>query len=287
MVKEPLPSEWWQFRHGINLFGYLHLVGDSALVRGPRVTGVEVHAFERVTDNRGLAKLAAMSDIARRAAVIKGTSYYLAQGSSTVLGSREGVPPARVVVIDMGVAGTMAVQRVNVEVTGIDVNFERLRQFQFDGTASSTQASSPSTTCEILEQADLVSGFTLFVGARALLVVIIAQVGAKRKGSVIMDLAIDQGGCVEISRPTSLSNPAYQESGVIHYCVTSVPEHLPRTTSRPPSAAIAPRVHQLTLEPNDCALSGSLNVSDRLIGHPAVAVALFPSPLVAHERRIL
>jgi alanine dehydrogenase len=275
-VKEPLPSEYGQFRRGLKLFGYLHLAAAPDLAIALQDAGVEAHAFETVREGQGLPLLAPMSDIAGRSSAIMG-AYYLAQGSGTLLGGSAGVPPARVAVIGMGVAGTMAARGargMDAEVTGIDVNLERLRQLQFDGTVTATLASSPSAIGEILEQADLVIGAALVPGARAPRVVSASQVASMRKGSVIVDLAIDQGGCIETSRPTSLSDPVYEESGVIHYCVTNVPGQFPRTASRALSAAIVSRVHQLALEPTHLSLAGSLNVADGHIVHPVVAAAL-------------
>jgi len=275
-VKEPLPSEWKQFRRGLKLFGYLHLAAAPELARALQDAGVEAHAFETVSEGRGLPLLAPMSDIAGRSAAIMG-AYYLAHGSGTLLGGSAGVPPARVVVIGMGVAGTMAARGsrgMDAEVTGVDVDLDRLRQLQFDGTVTATLASSSSAIGEVLSQADLVIGAALVPGARAPIVVDAIHVRSMRKGSVIVDLAIDQGGCVETSRPTSLSNPVYEEGGIIHYCVTNVPGQFPRTASRALSAAIAPRVRQLAFEPDHPMLNGSLNVASGRIVHPVVAAAL-------------
>jgi alanine dehydrogenase len=275
-VKEPLPGEFRQFRPGLKLFCYLHLAAAPELAAALQDAGVEAHAFETVREGQGLPLLAPMSDIAGRSAAIMG-AYYLAQGSGTLLGGSAGVPPARVVVIGMGVAGTMAARGargMDAEVTGVDVNLERLRQLQFDGTVTATLVSSSSAIGEVLEQADLVIGAALVPGARAPIVVTADQVRSMREGSVLVDLAIDQGGCIETSRPTSLSDPVYEENGVIHYCVTNVPGQFPRTASRALSAAIAPRVRQLAREPDHPMLAGSLNVSGGRIVHPVVAAAL-------------
>ena len=282
-VKEPLPSEWRYFRPGLKIFGYLHLAAAPELARALQDAGVEAHAFETVSEGGGLPLLAPMSDIAGRSAAVMG-AYYLAQGSGTLLGGSAGVPPARVVVIGMGVAGTMAARGargMDAEVTGVDVNLDRLRQLQLDGTVTSTLASSSNAIGEILAQADLVIGAALVPGARAPIVVNANQVRSMPKGSVVVDLAIDQGGCIETSRPTSLSDPVYEEGGVIHYCVTNVPGQFPRTASRALSAAIAPRVRQLALEPDHPMLTGSLNVADGRIVHPVVAAALDTSLFAA------
>jgi len=285
-VKEPLPSEWKHFRPGLTLFGYLHLAAAPALARALQETGVEAHAFETVTEGHGLPLLAPMSDIAGRSAAIMG-AYYLAQGSGTLLGGSAGVPPARVVVIGMGVAGAMAARGargMDAEVTGVDVNLERLRQLHLDGTVNATLASSSRAIGEALAEADLVVGAALVPGARAPIVVDTSQVRAMRTGSVVVDLAIDQGGCIETAHPTSLSDPVYEDGGVIHYCVTNVPGQFPRTASRALSAAIAPRVRQLALEPDHPLVAGSLNVAGGRIVHPVVAAALDRSLAAASSR---
>jgi alanine dehydrogenase len=285
-VKEPLPSEWNQFRPGLKLFGYLHLAAAPELARALQDARVEAHAFETVTEGHGLPLLAPMSDIAGRSAAIMG-AYYLAQGSGTLLGGSAGVPPARVVVIGMGVAGAMAARGargMDAEVTGVDVNLERLRQLHLDGTVNATLASSSSAIGETLAEADLLIGAALVPGARAPIVVDASQVHAMRTGSVVVDLAIDQGGCIETARPTSLSDPVYEDGGVIHYCVTNVPGQFPRTASRALSAAIAPRVRQLALEPDHPLVAGSLNVAGGRIVHPVVAAALDRSLAAASSR---
>jgi len=274
-VKEPLASEWTHFRPGLKLFGYLHLAAEPDLARALQDAGVEAHAFETVAEGDSLPLLAPMSDIAGRCAAIMG-AYYLAQGSGTLLGGSAGVPPARVVVIGMGVAGTMAARGargMDAEVMGVDVNLSRLRQLQLDGMLNATLASSSSAIGDAVAEADLVVGAALIPGARAPKIVDESQVRSMRKGSVVVDLAIDQGGCIETARPTSLSDPIYEVGGVIHYCVTNVPGQFPRTSSRALSAAIGPRVRQLALEP-ERPLTGSLNIANGRVMHPVVEAAL-------------
>ncbi|MHB1710875.1 MAG: alanine dehydrogenase [Acidimicrobiales bacterium] len=275
-VKEPLPAEWRWFRRGLQLFGYLHLAAEPELTRALQHAGVEGYAFETVVDGHDLPLLAPMSDIAGRTAAIVG-AYYLAKGSGTLLGGGAGVPPARVVVIGMGVAGTMAARGargLDAEVTGVDVDLGRLRALYLDGVVTATIASSPSAVGEAVAGADLVIGAALVPGDRAPIVVSSDQVRSMRHGSVVVDLAIDQGGCIETARPTSLSEPVYEKCGVIHYCVTNVPGQFPRTASRALSAAIAPWVRRLALEPDHPALAGSLNVADGRVVHPVVAASL-------------
>lgn len=280
-VKEPQPEEWRWFRTGLRLFGYLHLAAAPALASALAGAGVEAHAFETVTDVRGLPLLAPMSEIAGRAAAIMGAAY-LAQGSGTLLGGSAGVPPARVVVIGLGVAGTMAARGargMDAEVTGVDVDLGRIHELQLAGTVTATTASSAPAVGEAVASADLVVGAALVPGARAPVVVEARHVAAMRRGSVVVDLAIDQGGCIETARPTSLSDPVYESAGVLHYCVTNVPGQFPRTASRALSAAIAPRVRQLAADAEHPLLAGSLNVAGGRVVHPVVAAALAgPAP---------
>ncbi len=275
-VKEPLPCEWHQFHPGLQLFAYLHLAAEPSLALALSEAGVEAHAFETVVEDGGLPLLAPMSEIAGRAAAIVG-GFYLAKGSGTLLGGAAGVHPARVVVIGVGVAGAMAARGargMDAEVLGVDVNLDRLRRLQWDGTVTATLASNTSALGEVLAEADLVIGAALVPGDRAPVVLTSEQVSAMKPGAVVVDLAIDQGGCVATARPTSLSDPVYEVAGVLHYCVTNVPGQYPRTASRALSAAVAPRARRLALEPNHPSLAGSLNVADGRVVHPVVVAAL-------------
>ncbi len=275
-VKEPLPPEWAHFRPGLRLFCYLHLAAEPALAGALADSGVEAHAFETVTDRHGLPLLAPMSEIAGRAAAIMGAAA-LAKGNGTLLGGAAGVPPARVVVLGLGVAGTMAARGargMDAEVLGVDVDLHRLWTAHQAGTVTGTLASSPQSVAEAVAGADLVVGAALVPGARAPVVVTEEMVAAMRPGSVVVDLAIDQGGCVATARPTSHSDPTYLAHGVLHYCVTNVPGQYPRTASRALSAAVAPYLRLLATDPGAERLAGSLNVAGGAVVHPAVVEAL-------------
>lgn len=275
-VKEPQPAEWGHFRAGLRLFCYLHLAAEPALTRALQEAGVEAHAFETVTDRHGLPLLAPMSEIAGRAAAIMGAAA-LAQGNGTLLGGAAGVPPARVVVLGLGVAGTMAARGargMDAEVLGVDVDLHRLWTAHQAGTVTGTLASTPQSVADAVAAADLVVGAALVPGARAPVVVTEEMVAAMRRGSVVVDLAIDQGGCIATARPTSHSRPTYLQHGVVHYCVTNVPGQYPRTASRALSAAVAPYAQLLVTDPADERLAGSLNVAGGELRHPAVAAAL-------------
>ncbi len=275
-VKEPQPAERAYFRPGLQLFAYLHLAADAELTEALVASGVEAYAFETLTSEKGHPLLAPMSEVAGRAAAIIG-AYYLGEGSGTLLGGASGVPPSRVVVIGMGVVGTMAARGargMDAEVTGVDVHLDRLSEVHEQGIVTSTLYSNHHNVGEVISNADLVIGAALVTGARAPIVVTRDQVESMRPGSVIVDLAIDQGGCIETSHPTSLSHPTYVEAGVIHYCVTNVPGQYPRTSSKALSAAVVPRLLDLAHDPLSQRLKGSLNVSHGQIVHPAVLASL-------------
>jgi alanine dehydrogenase len=278
-VKEPQPSEYAFFRPGLTLFGYLHLAAEPALSAALVDAGVAAYAFETLVDRGSLPLLAPMSEIAGRTAAIMG-AYHLsaaAGGAGTLLGGAAGAVPARVVVIGLGVAGAMAARGargLDAEVTGVDVDLDRLRDTHGAGTVTATLASNDASVGDAVAEADLVIGAALVPGARAPVVVRREHVRAMRRGSVIVDLAIDQGGCVETSRPTSLSEPTFEVDGVVHYCVTNVPGQYPRTATRALAAAVAPRLMTLLRDPDDRSLEGACNVRDGRITHPAVAEAL-------------
>ncbi|MTV25008.1 alanine dehydrogenase [Nitriliruptoraceae bacterium ZYF776] len=279
-VKEPQRSEHEHFRPGLVLFTYLHLAAEPELTRALVDAGVEAYAYETLTDRGGLPLLAPMSEIAGRAAAIVGAQQLSAAhgGSGTLLGGAAGVPPAEVVVVGLGVAGTMAARGtrgLDAHVTGIDVDLQRLYAHHLDGTVDATQASETALVAARVRTADLVIGAALVPGARAPTVVTEEMVASMRPGSVVVDLAIDQGGCIETARPTSLSEPTFVTHGVVHYAVTNVPGQFPRTASAALSAAVAPRLQRLLDDPDDPALTGAHNVGGGAIVHAAVA-ATFP-----------
>lgn len=278
-VKEPQESEYRWFRDGLTLFCYLHLAAEPALAVALARSGVTAMAFETLVDRGQLPLLAPMSEIAGRTAAIVAAHYLSTPegGSGTLVGGAAGVPPARALVIGLGVAGTMAargLRGLDAHVVGVDVDLDRLREAQMHGTVSGTLASSPHSIQVAASRADVVIGAALVPGARAPRVMTAEQVASMRPGSVVVDLAIDQGGCIETARPTSLSQPTYVESGVVHYCVTNVPGQYPRTSTRALAAAVTPRLVVLARDPASPALQGACNVARGRICHPAVADAL-------------
>lgn len=278
-VKEPQRSEYGYFRPDLTLFAYLHLAAEPALTRALVDSGIDAYAFETLTDGSGLPLLAPMSEIAgRTAAIVAAHTLAASEGGSGILaGGAAGVAPARAVVIGLGVAGTMAARGLaglDAHVTGVDVDLGRLHQRQMEGTVQATLASERQAVKEAVAAADVVVGAALVPGARAPVVVTEDAVAAMRPGSVIVDLAIDQGGCIATSHPTTHQEPTYIAHGVVHYCVTNVPGIYPRTASAALSAAIAPRLLSLAVDPDDARLQGAANVVDGHVVHPIVAEAV-------------
>ncbi|HUH06330.1 MAG TPA: alanine dehydrogenase [Egibacteraceae bacterium] len=275
-VKEPQADEYGFFHPDLTLFTFLHLAAAPDLADALVASGVTAYAYETLTQRGELPLLAPMSEIAGRTAAIVGAHFLSARegGSGTLLGGAAGVPPARVVVIGLGVAGTMAARGargLDAEVTGVDVDLGRLHAAQAEGIVTATLASSQAAVGELVAHADLVVGAALVPGARAPVVVTEQHVAGMGPGSVVVDLAIDQGGCIATARPTTLSDPVYESHGVLHYCVTNVPGQYPRTASRALSAAVAPRLLRLLADPEHPSLQGALNVARGEIVHPAVA----------------
>ncbi len=287
-VKEPQPSEFGFLREDLTLFGYLHLAAEPTLTEALQASGVTAYAFETLTDAHGLPLLAPMSEVAGRASVIVGAAPLSAAlgGNGTLMGGAAGVPPAKVVVIGLGVAGSIAARGargLGAHVTGIDIDLERLYRFRLDGTLDASQSSEPALIAGHVREADLVIGAALVPGALAPTLVTEQMVASMRPGSVIVDLAIDQGGCVATARPTTLSDPVYLEHGVVHYCVTNVPGQFPRTASAALSAAVIGKLATLVedvaggragTDAEHPSLTGALNVARGHIVHPAVAEAL-------------
>lgn len=275
-VKEPQPEEFQYFRSDLKLFCYLHLAAEPDLTGALLEHRVEAHAFETVTSDGALPLLSPMSEIAGRAATIFGAAA-LATGSGVLLSGAAGVPPATVAVIGMGIAGCAAARSArgqDAHVIGLDVNLDRLYAVRGQGFVGATQASNESNIAEAVASADLVVGAALVAGQRAPTLVRREHLRSMRPGSVFVDLAIDQGGCAETSRPTKLDDPTFVDEGVIHYCVTNVPGQYPRTASRALSAAVAPRALAVA---NGDELTGSLNTVDGRLAHEAVELSLSSS----------
>ncbi len=237
-VKEPQPVETGYLRPDLVLFTYLHLAPLPDLTRqllDAHVTGI---AYETVQEPDGrLPLLEPMSEVAGRLSVQVGAQYLekYYDGRGVLLGGVPGVPPAEVVVIGGGIVGTNAArvaEGLGAHVTVIDKNLKRLRELDdmFLGKVT-TLASNPTHIAEALPRADLLIGAVLVPGASAPKVIRRDMIRGMKKGSVFVDVAIDQGGCAETSRPTSHSDPVYEVDGVRHYCVTNMPALVPNTST--------------------------------------------------------
>ncbi len=237
-VKEPIEKEYVYFREGLVLFTYLHLAPLPQLtdkLLDARVIGI---AYETVRDRRGmLPLLMPMSEVAGRMSVQVGATYLEKErgGRGILLGGVPGVPPAQVTVLGGGIVGTNAARialGMGAKVTLIDMNMNRLRELDdLFGGRLYTLASNSYNIANATREADLVIGGVLIPGATAPKLVTRAMVSQMKKGAVIVDVAIDQGGCVETARPTSHSNPSYTVDGVVHYCVTNMPGAVPHTST--------------------------------------------------------
>jgi len=246
-VKEPQPVEWKMLRRGQILFTYLHLAPDPEQTQGLLESGCTAIAYETVTDERGgLPLLAPMSEVAGRLA-IEAAAFSLrtpAGGKGLLLGGVPGVTPARVVVIGGGVVGTHAARMaagLGAEVTILDRSLPRLRQLDelFQGRAR-TRFSSVATIEEEVFAADVVIGAVLIPGASAPRVISRAMLSQMKPRSVLVDVAIDQGGCFETSHATTHDAPTYEVDNIIHYCVANMPGAVPATSSHALNHATLP-----------------------------------------------
>ena len=250
-VKEPQPVEVAMLRENQLLFSYLHLAADVDLMRSLQNTGVTAVAFETVeTDAGQLPLLAPMSDIAGRVAVQVGTHLlHQPQGGRGIL--LGGVPAAergKVVVLGGGVAGgnaALLAAGMGAEVTVFDRNRDKLAHMRALGNNVTGLYPYPDALHAAVLDADLLIGAVLIVGERATQLVSAKTVAEMRDGSVIIDISVDQGGCIETTRPTDYANPTFVVDGVIHFGVTNMPGAVPRTASQALSAALIPYVSQL------------------------------------------
>ncbi len=237
-VKEPQPQEWAQLREGQILYAYLHLAPDPEQTRGLIGSGVTAVAYETVTDERGgLPLLAPMSEVAGRLSIQAGaTALQKANGGRGVLlGGVPGVPPGKVTVLGGGVVGLNAARMaagLGAEVTIIDRSIPRLRLLdELFGGRVRTRYSTVEALEEECFSADIVVGAVLIPGAAAPKLVTREMLSGMRKGAVLVDVAIDQGGCFETSHATTHADPTYEVDGVIHYCVANMPGAVPVTST--------------------------------------------------------
>lgn len=285
-VKEPLAVERKRLRRGQVLFTYLHLAPDRAQTDDLLASGVTAIAYETVTSPTGtLPLLTPMSEIAGRLAPQVGAHYLerTSGGRGVLLGGVPGVPPAEVVVLGGGVSGTHAATialGMGATVFVVDRSAEVLRRLAAQMPGLRTIFSTRDALSHILRRADLLIGAVLVPGAAAPKLVSRAMVASMKPNSVIVDIAIDQGGCVETARPTSHSHPTYVEEGVIHYCVTNMPGAVARTSTFALNNATLPFVLALADKgwckaiADDPHLRNGLNVHDGQLTCRPVADAL-------------
>jgi alanine dehydrogenase len=290
-VKEPVPEEYSRLRAGQTLFTYLHLAPAPDLTRALRDADGIAIAYETVQRTDGsLPLLTPMSEVAGRLAGQEG-AFYLGRahgGRGILLSGVPGVPPGNVVVIGAGVVGVNAARLaigLGADVSILDVNPDRLRTVDdlFAGRVV-TIMSNAFNLQAVVRRADLLIGAVLITGARAPVLVTAAMVGTMKEGAVIVDVAVDQGGCVETVHPTTLLDPVYVVSGVVHYGVANMPALVPRTSTFALTNATLPYVLELAgrgvagAVRANAALAKGVNVARGRVVHPAVAASVGETP---------
>jgi alanine dehydrogenase len=236
-VKEPLPAEYALLRPGQLLFTYLHLAASKTLAEALINSGATCIAYETIEVNKRLPLLEPMSEIAGRMSVLVG-GYFLAKhfgGSGVLLGGVPGVLPGKVVVLGGGASGINAArmaQGLGADVTILEVDLERMRFLDITLHTAHTLFSSEAHLLDLLPEVDLLIGAVLVPGARAPKLISREMLARMRPGSVLVDIAIDQGGCAETSRATTHQAPVYVEEGVTHYCVANMPAAYARTATQ-------------------------------------------------------
>ncbi len=236
-VKEPLKAEFPLLRKGQILFTYLHLAASRELTEALLKSGVTGIAYETIQINNHLPLLEPMSEIAGRMSVVMG-AYFLAKyngGSGVLLGGVPGVLPGSVVVVGGGTSGVNAMRMakgLGADVTILDIDVERLRFLDLAIDNLRTLYSSEANLMELMPDCDLLIGAVLLPGAKAPKLITRAMLRKMKRGSVLVDISIDQGGCAETSRPTTHHDPVYVEEGVTHYCVANMPAAYARTATQ-------------------------------------------------------
>jgi alanine dehydrogenase len=285
-VKEPLPQEWPLIRAGQVVFTYFHFAADEELTRAVQQSGCVAIAYETVQDANGtLPLLVPMSEVAGRMSVQQAAKYLERTfgGRGVLLSGVPGVERARVIILGAGVVGTNAAKMaagLGADVMLFDVNLERLRYLSDVLPANvETLYSDPHTLRHHLKDADAVIGSILLPGKKAPKLVSRADLKTLQPGTVLVDVAIDQGGCFESSRPTTHDAPTYTEEGIIHYCVTNMPGGVPHTATLALTNATLPYVRQLAGKGwekacgDNASLAKGLNIVAGEIVHSGVAEA--------------
>jgi alanine dehydrogenase len=266
-VKEPQPSEYSLLRPGQILFTYLHLAASRPLTEALMKSGVTALAYETVEVNRRLPLLEPMSEIAGRMSVLVG-GYFLAKhcgGSGVLLGGVPGVLPGRVVVVGGGASGINAARMatgLGCDVTILEVDLERMRFLDITLHTAHTLYSNEAHLMDLLPSVDVLIGAVLVPGAKAPKLIKREMLRRMRPGSVLVDIAIDQGGCAETARPTTHEDPVYVEEGVMHYCVANMPAAFARTATQALTNVTYRYIELLA----DCGLAEACQRQPALIG---------------------
>lgn len=294
-VKEPLPAEWPLVRNGQTLFTYFHLAADRALTEAMLKSGAHCFAYETLEVGRTLPLLTPMSEVAGRMAIQVGAQWLEKSrgGSGILLGGIPGVDRAHVLVLGGGVVGTQAARMavgLGADVTIMDIDLDRLRYLDDVMPRNcKTVFSTPFAIREALPRADLVVGAILIPGAAAPKLVRREDLKRMKPGSVIVDVAVDQGGCIETARPTTHADPTFVIDGIIHYCVANMPGAVPRTSTFGLTNATLPYAAKLaTLGPSDAIRrSPELRTAANCVGgrltHKAVADAFNLTAIAPEE----
>ena len=286
-VKEPQQEEYKMLRLDHVLFTYLHLAADPELARALVQIGITAIAYETVTaDDGSLPLLVPMSEVAGRLSVQAGANALLKVngGRGVLLGGVTGVPPAKVLVVGGGVAGSHAIEMavgLGADVTVVDRSVPQLKRIDaLYGGRVRTVFSTKDAIDSLITEADLVIGAVLVTGAATPKLITEEHVKRMQHGAVVVDISIDQGGCFETSRPTTHSEPTYVVDGVVHYCVTNMPGAVPRTSTFALTNVTLPFVKQLAnlgwreALGRDPHFAQGLNVHDGCINHKAIACEL-------------
>ena len=283
-VKEPLKSEFALLRKGQILFTYLHLAASKTLTEALLKSGVTGIAYETIQVGNRLPLLEPMSEIAGRMSVVMGANFLAKYngGSGVLLGGVPGVLPGSVVVIGGGTSGVNAARMatgLGANVTILDVDLERLRYLDLAMGSTNTLYSSEANLLELMPDCDLLIGAVLLPGAKAPKLITRAMLRKMKRGSVLVDISIDQGGCAETSRPTTHHDPVYVEEGVTHYCVANMPAAYARTATQALTNVtfryvqlLADRGLEGACQKNP-ALTGGINTRDGKLTCQAVAEA--------------
>jgi alanine dehydrogenase len=283
-VKEPQPSEWPLLMHGQLVFTYFHFAADEALTRAIMESGVTAIAYETLRDVKGsLPLLTPMSEVAGRMSIQEGAKYLERpqEGRGILLAGVPGVAPAEVAILGGGVVGSNAAKvaaGLGANVRILDINVDRLRYLDDIMPPNvTTLYSDRHMILETIERADLVVGAILVTGARAPMLVRREDLARMKPGAVIVDVAIDQGGCIETSRPTTHRQPTYVVDGVVHYCVTNMPGAVGRTSTYALCNVTLPYVLQLAkygwlpLATADPGVAQGVNIAHGRVTNRAVA----------------